>query len=58
MKGLRKGLVQQALAEIPHGIPNGEPSHGDDREENKEYVGIVNAHGIGVDDEGTLALAQ
>ena len=49
---------QQSFAEVSHGIPNGEPAHGDDREENKEYVGIVDAHGIGVDDEGALALAQ
>lgn len=44
--------------EEPHGVPHGEPAYGYYGEEDEEHVEVVHAHRIGVDDEGTVAVAE
>ena len=55
---MRQGLAQKLTAEIAHGIPYREPTHGYDGDEYPQHIHIVHAYGIGVDDERALALAQ
>ena len=51
-------LAQEFAAEIAHGVPNREPTHGYNRDENPRHIGVVHAYGVGIDDERALALAQ
>ena len=52
------GLAQEAAAEVAYGVPDGEPAYGYDGDEDEGYIVVVDADGIGVDDEGGIAVAE
>ena len=49
---------QQSFAHISHWIPYSKPAYGDDGEENEEYVIIMNADRIGVNDKVAAAATK
>ena len=51
-------LCQQALGQITDGIINGDPTNGDDRQEDDQHITVVDTHGISVDNERALCLAE
>ena len=52
------GLAQESAAEVADGVPDGEPAYGYDGDEDEGYIVVVDADGIGVDDEGGIAVAE
>ena len=45
------GLAQEAAAEVADGVPGGEAAYGDDSGEDEGYIVVMDADGVGVDDE-------
>ena len=52
------GLAQEAAAEVADGVPDGEPAYGYDGDEDEGYIVVVDADGVGIDDEGGIAVAE
>ena len=45
------GLAQEAAAEVADGVPDGEPAYGNDSDEDEGYIVVMDADGVGVDEE-------
>ena len=51
-------MVEQALAQCAYRIPYGEPADDDHCDKDEEYIDVMDAHGISVDDERAVTASH